>query len=77
MKFLDFLDLIISGAFALLAFLFYLLNKDNIKTRREQEMHEGLTRVEIFKSWAIIIFLIVFCLEYFFSFLATILNYDN
>lgn len=74
MKFLDFLDLIISGAFALLAFLFYLLNKDNVKTRREKGMYEGLTKVEIFKSWAIIFFLIVFCLKYFFYFLGTILN---
>ncbi len=40
MKFLDFLDLIISKTFALLAFLFYILNKDNFKTRREQGMHD-------------------------------------
>jgi len=69
MKFHNFLDLIISGAFALLAFLFYLFSKDEVKTRREKDMHEGLTRVEIFKSWAIIIFSILFCLKYFFSFI--------
>lgn len=68
MEFFDFLDLIISGAFALFAFLYYLLNKDVMKTRREQQMHEGLTRVGSFKSWGIIIFSIVFCLIYFFSF---------
>jgi len=48
MKVLDFLDLIISGAFGLFAFLYYLLNKDVVKTRREQQMHEGLTRVGSF-----------------------------
>lgn len=69
MKLHDFLDLIISGAFALFAFLFYLLNKDHVKTRREKGMYEGLTRVEIFKSWVIIIFSILFCLRYFFSFI--------
>jgi len=68
MKVLDFLDLIISGAFGLFAFLYYLLNKDVVQTRREQQMHEGLTRVGSFKSWIIIIFSIVFCLVYFFSF---------
>lgn len=72
MKFSNFLDLIISGAFALGAFLFYLLNKDNVKTRREKGMHEGLTGVEIFKSWAIIMFLILFCIVYFFSFISSL-----
>ncbi len=74
MKFPGFLDLIISGALGLLAFLFYLLNKDNVKTRREKDMHEGLTRVEIFKSWAIIFFLIIFCIVHFFSFVNSLLS---
>lgn len=74
MRFLDFLDLIISGAFALFAFLFYLLNKDNVKTRREQGMYEGLTKVAIFKSWMIIFFSIIFCLVYFFSFIGNFFN---
>ncbi len=72
MKFADFLDLIISGAFALFAILWYLLNKDQVKTRREQGMYEGLTRVEIFKSWVIIVFSLLFCLGYFFSFIGSL-----
>lgn len=72
MKLSDFLDFIISGAFALVAFLWYLASKDNVKTRREKGDDEGLTKVEIFKSWIIIFFLIIFCLVYFFSFISSL-----
>ncbi|KFF06270.1 hypothetical protein [Flavobacterium reichenbachii] len=74
MKFLDFLDLIISGAFALFAFLFYLLNKDQVKRRREEEMNEAFTRAGSFKSWIIIIFSVIFCVVYFFSFINSIVT---
>ncbi|MWB95423.1 hypothetical protein GON26_13720 [Flavobacterium sp. GA093] len=50
MKFFNFLDFFISGLFALGAFLFYLANKDNLKTRREKEMYEPMTKVESIKS---------------------------
>lgn len=72
MKFSDFLDLIISGAFALVAFLWYLANKDNVKTRQEKGDDESITKAEIFKSWLIIIFLCVLCLVYFFSFVGSL-----
>ncbi|MNK68665.1 hypothetical protein D3C87_880310 [compost metagenome] len=72
MKFSDFLDLIISGAFALVAFLWYLANKDNVKTRQEKGDDESITKAEIFKSWLIIIFLAVLCLAYFFSFIGSL-----
>jgi hypothetical protein len=74
MKFHYFLDLIISGAFGLFAFLFYLLNKDEVKRRREEEMSEAFTRAGSFKSWMIIIFSIIFCLVYFFSFVNSIVT---
>lgn len=72
MKFHDFLDLIISGAFALLAFLWFLLSKDNVQTRREKGDDEFGTKAGIFKSWMIIFFLIILCLVYFISFLSSL-----
>ncbi len=72
MKFSIFLDLIISGAFALVAFLWYLASKDNVKTRREKGDDESITKSEIFRSWLIIIFLCILCLVYFFSFIVSL-----
>jgi O-antigen/teichoic acid export membrane protein len=62
------LDLVISGAFVLAAFLFYLIKKGNNKRRRENGMHEGLIKVESFRLWLVIFSLIIFALKYFFSF---------
>jgi len=65
MKFTDYLDFIISGAFALLAFLFYLMNKYNVKKSKEEGMEESITKMQAFRSWLVISSLIVFCLVYF------------
>jgi magnesium-transporting ATPase (P-type) len=72
MKLHNFLDLIISGAFALGAFLWYLMVKDNVKTRRERGDDEFGTKANIFKSWIMIFMLVMFCLAYFFSFIGSL-----
>lgn len=72
MKFSDFLDFIISGAFALLAFLWYLAKKDQVKTRQERGDDEMITKAEIFKSWILIVFFVIFSLLYFFSFIGSL-----
>ncbi|MCP2027349.1 magnesium-transporting ATPase (P-type) [Flavobacterium sp. HSC-32F16] len=72
MKFSVFLDLIISGAFVLAAFLWYLASSDNAKTRREKGDDESITKAEIFKSWIIIILLCILGLGYFFSFIGSL-----
>lgn len=72
MKLADFLDFILSGAFALLAFLFYLMNKYNVKKHRKEGMHESITKMQTFRSWLVVYSLIVFCLVYFFSFIKSL-----
>lgn len=70
MKLIDFLDFIISGAFALAAYLFYLIHKDNIKISKEKLGEKGMfIWIKKVKSFFAISFLIVLCLIYFFSFL--------
>jgi hypothetical protein len=69
-KFLDFLDLIISGAFALAAFLFYLTHKDNLKVEEEKW---GLTKsnrtILKVRAFLVIFLLMIFSIGYFFSFI--------
>jgi hypothetical protein len=70
MKFLDFLDLIISGAFALGAFLFYLIHKDNLKVVEEKWGLDKTNRIFLkVKAFLVIFLLMIFSIGYFFSFI--------
>jgi hypothetical protein len=69
---MDYLKLCVSIAFALGAFLWYRLHKDNMKVQKEKWGTEGfLTWDEKLKSFLIILFCIIGCMTYMCKFLTS------